>query len=234
MRFVHLSDLHYRQSERGDIQIVLSGLEKSLREKGQVDLAFFTGDLAYSGDSAEDFRVAGEMLLNCLEKGSGLPKERLILCAGNHDVSQKLFKDDLFLDNALKDALSTSSSTNQFLDKRESGHYIDLSLRPLSNYLNFESSLSEGLILNPHKLLRSRVVCIDDRNVRICGFNSAWRSTGGYGDDLKRLVIGERVVDLALEQNSVSRSEDRRCTPPAGVVIRERSRSDRGSHFPKL
>ena len=88
------------------------------------------------------------MLLNCLEKGSGLPKERLILCAGNHDVSQKLFKDDLFLDNALKDALSTSSSTNQFLDKRESGHYIDLSLRPLSNYLNFESSLSEGLILN--------------------------------------------------------------------------------------
>ena len=125
--------------------------------------------------------------------------------------------------------MSTSSSTNQFLDKRESGHYIDLSLRPLSNYLNFESSLSEGFILNPHKLLRSRVVCIDDRNVRICGFNSAWRSTGGYGDDLKRLVIGERVVDLALEQFRSADLKIAACTPPAGVVIRERSRSDRGS-----
>jgi hypothetical protein len=54
--------------------------------------------------------------------------------------------------------------------------------------------------LRPHRLVRTQVVKLDNRNIGICIFNSAWRSSAGTDNDMKRLIISERMVDLALEQ----------------------------------
>jgi hypothetical protein len=56
------------------------------------------------------------------------------------------------------------------------------------------------LLVRPHSLVRTQTVNLGGRNIGICIYNSAWRSSAGTGDDMRRLVISERIVDLALEQ----------------------------------
>jgi predicted MPP superfamily phosphohydrolase len=203
MRFVHISDLHFQESNRSDITKILNAFETSLKaeaERAPVDVVFFTGDLVNSGDSADDFATAGNMVSQAVGRACGVSQTNLIICPGNHDLSQKAFRADDITDIALTAKLSNVASTNSFLENSSTNPYLDLSLRPLANYYHFEEYHYGDMPLSPHRLIRTRTMVVDGRQIGICIFNSAWRSTAGAGNDLKRLIIGERLIDLALDQ----------------------------------
>ncbi len=99
LRYLHISDLHLTGQSRekgGSVEqfnqdmVTSSMLEKIKelvqREKKTFDLIFITGDLAKSG-KAEDYEIVKvfcEELLNA----TGVPRERLFIVPGNHDVDR--------------------------------------------------------------------------------------------------------------------------------------------------
>ena len=91
VRLLHISDLHDRGNDEteswrrrrvlGDAWI--ENL-KVIREERPVDIVCFTGDAANQG-KPEEFDQAGEFLNGVLEQ-LDLPKERLFIVPGNHDI----------------------------------------------------------------------------------------------------------------------------------------------------
>lgn len=90
-----LSDLHERgphEKEQARRWRVLGDVWRSnlaeLRNEGPVDLVCFTGDLANWGHAAE-YEPAGAFLQDELLSPLGVPRERLFLVPGNHDIDRK-------------------------------------------------------------------------------------------------------------------------------------------------
>ncbi len=91
IRWLHLSDFHFRESQSWEQDYVLKSLLKSIRENfkelNRPDLLFITGDVAFSGKQKE-YELAQGFVLELL-KATGLSSDRLFVIPGNHDVDRK-------------------------------------------------------------------------------------------------------------------------------------------------
>lgn len=90
--WLHLSDLHFRESTSWDADIVLRELLKDIKARVTVDdlrpnLIFVTGDIAYSGKKSE-YRLAATFFDQLLGV-TGLDKKHLFVVPGNHDVDRE-------------------------------------------------------------------------------------------------------------------------------------------------
>ncbi|MBN1206947.1 MAG: metallophosphoesterase, partial [Myxococcaceae bacterium] len=99
VRILHISDLHERgprESESFRRRRVLGEAWKrnldALLEDGAIDLVCFTGDIADWGQPAE-YKLATEFIEALLQQ-LALPKERLFLVPGNHDIDRSKGKSD--------------------------------------------------------------------------------------------------------------------------------------------
>lgn len=95
LRWLHLSDLHFKADEKWDRRATLAALirkVKELKEEGRgPDLVFLTGDIAYSGKKVEYDQAF--VFLDQLQAATGLePSKRFFLIPGNHDVDRGLVK----------------------------------------------------------------------------------------------------------------------------------------------
>ncbi len=101
MKWLHLSDLHFKPTERWEQKRTLEALLRELQEEQdqgwQPDFLFITGDIAYSGESAE-YKRAEEFLRTLMEK-LHLEQSRVFIVPGNHDVCRGAIKraDELIL-----------------------------------------------------------------------------------------------------------------------------------------
>ncbi|HEU4558693.1 MAG TPA: metallophosphoesterase, partial [Longimicrobium sp.] len=88
--WLHVSDFHTRTGDGYDRNVVLKSLVASVkrfRDNGRApDLVFATGDIAFSGKAAE-YALATEFF-DALLKSVDLPRERLFVIPGNHDVDR--------------------------------------------------------------------------------------------------------------------------------------------------
>lgn len=204
---LHLSDMHERgprEDEAWRRQRVLgdawlASLDE-LRQEGTVDLVCFTGDLANSGQ-ADEYAVAGEWLTKSLSRLE-VPRERLFLVPGNHDIDRsqaidawKCLRDTLprcdpqavsrwfasnnapfGLDNALRDSVLTRQAAyRQFL--RDFGLADLLPVPDVHGRLGFRKTLRlPGRPFNIHML----------------GLDSAWLA--GANDDAGKLLLTEDQV----------------------------------------
>ena len=93
IRILHLSDLHFKAAKAWDADQVLRALAGFIRgevERGMVpDLVAITGDIAHAG-TAEEYALAQTWLETQLwpALSDRLPRDRLLLVPGNHDVDQ--------------------------------------------------------------------------------------------------------------------------------------------------
>jgi predicted MPP superfamily phosphohydrolase len=93
IRILHLSDVHFRIGKAWDAEPVTRALARFIKAEvasGLLpDLVVFSGDLAFSGAAAE-YAVARDWLENQLWPAlpEGLPRDRLLLVPGNHDVDR--------------------------------------------------------------------------------------------------------------------------------------------------
>ena len=91
--WLHISDLHFRTSQAYDANVVLRALLRDVAERIeqeglQPDFLAVSGDIAFSGQPAE-YDLARRFFDDLL-RTTELPKERLFLVPGNHDVNRSL------------------------------------------------------------------------------------------------------------------------------------------------
>jgi len=203
MRFLHVSDLHYSKRHCSDIQKIVDALIASVREQHQehkFDLAFFTGDLVFSGTNREDFDEVRERVISPLAAAMEMQPSDIIICAGNHDVCPQRFRSvPPIIESGLL-AIKGLTELNQFMESTATdATLLNLALSPATRFLDFESKHYLDAGFKTHVLLGTRIVNLKGRRIGISVFNSAWRSTAG-GNDKERLLLSEWLVDSALRQ----------------------------------
>ena len=196
VRWVHISDLHMRQSENAPRQAVLSAMLQDMRDRvateGPFDFVVATGDLAFSGQESE-YKLVGEFLDQLVGSIDVAPSS--IFCVpGNHDVQRERSK---MCFTGAREALRSQNDVYGFLtdaDERES-----LLLRQ-EDYRTFDAALSNGQArrYTDDRLGYVSTVEVEDLRIAILGMNSSWLAAGGIEDE-GRLLIGESQVQGAID-----------------------------------
>ena len=95
LRLLHLSDLHARAGREAEPwrrrRVLGPAWEDNLdalTEDGPIDLVCFTGDAADWG-RREEFAEADAFLATLLDR-LGLPRDRLFVVPGNHDIDRSI------------------------------------------------------------------------------------------------------------------------------------------------
>jgi formylglycine-generating enzyme required for sulfatase activity/predicted MPP superfamily phosphohydrolase len=201
--WLHLSDLHFRADERGawDEDIVLRALLKDVRERItsdglRPDLIVVSGDIAFSS-APEEYALARKFF-DDLREATGVPKARLFIVPGNHDVSW-----DLITRTAEKKA-ETLNSRDAVNEAHLSAESRRLFLQRLDNYAAFVNTYfaKEHLVFDDEHYSHVQVFDVsagaEKVSVAVLGLNSAWLAYGGE-EDRNHLVLGEYQVREALK-----------------------------------
>lgn len=194
--WLHLSDIHFhpkkewRDSESRDSLLeCISNIFKSTPDL-YPDFIFCTGDIAFGEETAapltEQYDCAKSffdaLLKACSKAGPPLPRDRLFVVPGNHDVNRKSINQDAqrSLNSWAKQPNDYLAEINQrFNDK--SIEFLD-SIKRLDAYSNF---VRDYLPHQQDKEGRSLFAVNYDLNgatIGIAGFNSAWTCAGNEDD----------------------------------------------------
>lgn len=189
--WLHLADLHLRESDSWDSNFVLQRLledARQLRADGvEPDAVFITGDLTFSGRTAEFSLV--EDFVQRLTEAVGLSPDRCFYVPGNHDVDRNQVN---FAAKAIREKLMNGRNDGMLAEVAEDPASSSILFAPLSNYAAFvppHSAISEG---KPYFVTRlDRGIGPD---IIVVGLNSAWLAF-----DDGPAIVGRRQVQLALD-----------------------------------
>jgi len=197
IRWLHLSDTHFREDELWDRRATLRALiakVSELKEKGLApDMVFVTGDIAWSGKPKEYEQAT--RFFHELNKVLELdPKDRWFLVPGNHDVDRRRIK---AAHRAITESLQDEITVEELL-LRDPDSLRSVSTR-LEAYYNFASDfLGPARTLQPDRPWRTDVREFDGVSVGILQLNSAWIAEGGKADEAN-LLVGEAQIREALD-----------------------------------
>ena len=217
LTWLHLSDLHARKRDGWDIDLVVQPLLADLQRMQQKhglrpDFIFFTGDVAFGeipGNSlAEQYKLAWERfflpILNAYDPP--IPRERLFVVPGNHDVHRALAE---MPTEWLRNPKRSFPNDIQHLISGDpkSQRWQDV-IRRLDAYRAFLHQYLPHLTPDdPHLLWTCREE-IHDVPVGIVGFNTAWSCADDedkdklwFGADWQR---GEAKKRLALDSPALT------------------------------
>ncbi len=190
LTWLHISDFHFRSADPYDRDVVLESLVDSVgrfHDAGRtVDLVFATGDIAHSGHPAE-YELATSFFDALLEK-LRLPRDRLFVVPGNHDVDRKIGR-------KLLRTLNNQEESNEYFDPQYSSPHATEKMRAYGKWFdtyfqgirNFPTNSSCGAV---------EVVSIKGHRLAILPINSALFSLSD--DDHAKLWIGRRCLDASL------------------------------------
>lgn len=187
IRFLHISDLHLRPQrvKRYDQNRVLLGLIDLLereREKLALDLVFVTGDLAHGG-KADEIALVVERLRRLIEV-TGVPRERLFVVPGNHDVDRDVGRWLLRTLDRDEDAIKffEEEGSRQFHAEKFAAYR-----KGLAELFGAGRSLGLGVGADAVEFVEVR-----GARVAVASFNSAWFAQAD--DDNGKLWLGEPSV----------------------------------------
>ncbi|ETW98615.1 MAG: hypothetical protein ETSY1_17995, partial [Candidatus Entotheonella factor] len=193
--WLHLSDIHFRQSQSYGQHIVLQPLIRDIRERCvqglQPDFIVLTGDIAHAS-RPEEYDMAKRFLDEVLD-ATGLEKDRLCLVPGNHDVDRG--KNDMIA-RAMIPALSNRSAVNEFLANNEQRAVIFDRFHHYNQFLH--DYLGADVPYDPQsQYYYFKLIEVAKQPIAILGLNSAWLAASN--EDRNQLILGERQVREALE-----------------------------------
>ena len=200
LTWLHLSDLHFRSGDdrAWDRNVVLRPLLIDIKERMAADylrpdLILVSGDIAFSGQPVE--YVLAKQFFDELLKVTGLPKDRLFVVPGNHDVDRKAISRGAA---AIAGTLTDRMAVNELLTHSEDRRLV---LRRQEAYGAFVNEYFAGhLEFDDDGFFYTRMIEVAKQRVAVLGLNSAWLSAGDA--DRGRLALGEQQVRLALERTS--------------------------------
>lgn len=203
IRVIHLSDLHLRADAIPDLeQFIIKALKKDLyhfHQSKAIDLIIFSGDLIDKGGESFGSNVKSalstfeEKFIKPIMQEIGLPKHRIFLAPGNHDIDRN--SDEKWEDLGLRGVLITTEEVNKFIDsKNEKG------IARVLSFKEFEMAFYESF---PEKHGCSNyqscfTLNVDNVSIGITCFNSTWRSYD-TSTDKGKLILGERQVTKSRE-----------------------------------
>lgn len=190
IRFLHVSDIHLRPGRvsRYDQDRVLRGLMAFLerdRAGFPLDVMFVTGDLAQSG-AAGEYALVVEFLKRLMD-ATGVPRERVFVVPGNHDVDRNVGK-------WLLRTLGKDEEAVAFFEDAKSRAFHTKKLEAYRHAMS--ELLGDGRPLGL-AVGEDAVEMVEVRGSRmaVASFNTAWFAQGD--DDKGKLWLGEPNVDRA-------------------------------------
>jgi predicted MPP superfamily phosphohydrolase len=195
LRWLHLSDLHFKETERWDrratLQALLRKMEELKRQELAPDLVVVTGDIANSGKRKE-YEQAERFFAELAQKLGLTPREHWFLVPGNHDVNRtKIGRSD----TAILAALRSETDVEETLADSAA---MKLLGRRLEEFYAFtERLLGPARGWREDLPWRTDVREIGGTRVGVLQLNSTW--AGGTDNDQRHLLVGEAQVRQCLE-----------------------------------
>lgn len=199
--WLHISDLHLRESHAWSQDAVLFAMRDDIRRRRKAgatfDFVLVTGDLAYAGKASE-YKLAVAFFEE-LAAATGVPHEKIFCIPGNHDIDRDRQKMS-FAGARLK--LRSENDIYSFLASREE---IETLLKRQKNFRRFQKTCFEAQERTPTTdgLGYVSLIEVDDIRFAIVGLDSAWLAEGGLSDHGK-LLLGEQQVMDALRIARIS------------------------------
>jgi predicted phosphodiesterase len=194
IRVLHLSDLHARADWTTDQQEIVAAMlddVETLAEHQTIDAMIFSGDLAFSGAPAQ-YELATAALLDPLTERLGIPRDRMLLVPGNHDVHRKDV--DAIYELGLQQTLTDREVVNRVLDD-DTGRRR--ACARLDNFRTFHDAFfAAGPPTAVAPLAVTRRFDVRGVDIGLLGLDSAWRCSDDH--DRGRLVVGDRQVQNGL------------------------------------
>jgi len=193
--WLHLSDLHFRESANWDENIVLKALLTDIREQIKSehlrpDFIVVTGDIAFRS-APEEYTLAGQFFDKLL-KATDLRKEHIFIVPGNHDVDRSTITE------GTKAIISSLKSRKTVAEVLTADADRQLIMRKFNHYFNFANDYFKYPIdFDDGHYFYTERIDIAGKRVAIIGFNSAWMSLNDQ--DYGSLLLSERQVRPALE-----------------------------------
>jgi len=211
LTWLHLSDLHLDGKENAVHRAAFKKMIADIKRRREtesldVDVVFFTGDLAKEG-KREEYDQAGQWLDEVLD-ACGLAKQRarLFIVPGNHDVyrwevERAKYRRSLH-DDLAKGYLNPNLDyelINDFLC-RTPNEDREVVFAKFQNFARFIADyFSDAEIRFDHnRYYFVRHIQKSDKIVVVLGLNSSWLSF--RGEEQGRLLLGEIQVCNALEE----------------------------------
>ncbi|MHA2275152.1 MAG: metallophosphoesterase [Candidatus Kariarchaeaceae archaeon] len=207
IRWLHLSDLHFKSGEdfvnynqRIVLEKLFEDIENQINNELKPDLIFFSGDIAFHG-KGEEFDLAIKYFFDPLLEITGLSKESLFVVPGNHDIDWS--KLDAFTKGGMLTLLDSRNYINQFLSEEQDRAH---SFRKFQGYREFINTYFENyLIFDDKDYFYTRILKFGDYKIGLLGLNSTWMSgcnndRKGQVSDQGFLLVGERQLYQALKR----------------------------------
>jgi hypothetical protein len=196
LTWLHISDIHFlpknewRDSTARDS---LVGYLKDMFHKDsslRPDLVFCTGDIAFGETGSfllsEQYKQAesffDRLLAVCGQNDKPMPKERLFIVPGNHDINRKSIDDDAqaTLIQKAEESNKHAEDINQRFDSRPP--VFKNAIKRLDEYGQFLQDCLPHQQDENGRHCYARVVDINGLKIGIAGFNSAWSCSGPEDD----------------------------------------------------
>lgn len=195
LSWLHISDIHFTaktewrdRSSRDSLISYLNTLFSS-RAAPYPDLIFCTGDIAFGETSAEplkeQYKSAEEFfdkLLIACGNGKPLPRDRLFVVPGNHDINRKSINSDA--QSSLISWSKESAGRIGLINARFSEKTKELldAMERLNEYSEFVKYYLPHQFDENGRCTYTRTVPINGITISISGFNSAWSCSGAEDD----------------------------------------------------
>jgi len=190
---LHISDWH-QHDKTFDRKIVRDALIKDISKSKNIELAIFSGDVAWSGKSDELFAARDE-LFDPLLKRLELKSERLFMVPGNHDLDRDEIELAPF--ELTRPLLDDAAVQKWLFEARRN----ERAMEPLRAFERFVSGYT-GQVAPTYASVGTFE--LGGVSVAIVGLNSAWmcgrhKNQSGQIDDRNQIVVGEPQVIRAIE-----------------------------------
>jgi predicted MPP superfamily phosphohydrolase len=198
-KILHLSDVHFNEARRKDIEFVKQAIINDASVIGTVDLLIFSGDLVQAGGKFDDYALAFDGFLSPIMTSLNVAPSRLFIVPGNHDLDRTEVRRNRVIEQGQNTALANREEVNQFIDDNLRTNWDHLFFRRLASFEDFRRSITEAQSRRDTPFFSTYSVNIQATEVGIACLNSAWRSTGEEAEsDYGRLLLGERSLTEAL------------------------------------
>ncbi len=176
--WLHLSDLHFHSKTKWADSEVLQGIIvdlKELKQKGRhVDLIFCTGDIGFGetskqplADQYADANSFFELVLDIFN----LPKDRLFLVPGNHDIDRNKVAESLT--EYFRSPNRNPVQINQQLQEQKKNSDTHRAMERLDQYREFIHHNYPHIELDANRAFGT-LIEINGIAIAIYGLNSAW------------------------------------------------------------
>lgn len=196
--WIHLSDLHLRTETEFDSSIVRNELLKDIYKCNgdyglEPDFIVVSGDIAFSGQP-EEYAMASEFFDKTLSQLK-LPRDRLFLVPGNHDVDRKAIKG--ILSTKVAEILNDHDIVTEFFSNREELSQVFGRLHNFANFVQnyFGDKHPYWNLDHPYYV---HPLILSGHTLAIVGLTTAFASS--QGDKKGMLLLGEPQVRWAFDE----------------------------------